>query len=338
MRCRGVLWSPRHLGIRSGKRAWVLRHSRRLRCCRVCHAAGLRRAGHLRILRSGRIRSRWIRAGISGRCGGRRRRETSLILRGHRKLRRARHRSAGELRRGRVLGSGRVLWSRRVRYVSERGLRVSLRCRALRIGHRRILPTCLWRLRILRHRAGHGLSRHLWVLRRILLSGNRLTSAGRNASLRKGTLRRRKRGHGRQFTRRAWHAARIWSRHATHFPRLAEAQRRHDCRTRIIRRSPTCSRRNFSPLSPLLFLVSNLPVPCRCGKETRGHVSFYDDRTGCRARPTAPPAVAKTLLKGSTTAGRCVILRFSHDAGWSSPVAREAHNLEVAGSNPVPAT
>src|SRR6185437_15340192 len=27
----------------------------------------------------------------------------------------------------------------------------------------------------------------------------------------------------------------------------------------------------------------------------------------------------------------------AHDAGWSSPVAREAHNLEVAGSNPVPA-
>ena len=24
-------------------------------------------------------------------------------------------------------------------------------------------------------------------------------------------------------------------------------------------------------------------------------------------------------------------------AGWSSPVAREAHNLEVTGSNPVPA-
>src|SRR5262245_35330989 len=29
---------------------------------------------------------------------------------------------------------------------------------------------------------------------------------------------------------------------------------------------------------------------------------------------------------------------FKNDAGWSSPVAREAHNLEVAGSNPVPAT
>ena len=31
-------------------------------------------------------------------------------------------------------------------------------------------------------------------------------------------------------------------------------------------------------------------------------------------------------------------LGFTHVAGWSSPVAREAHNLEVTGSNPVPAT
>ena len=26
------------------------------------------------------------------------------------------------------------------------------------------------------------------------------------------------------------------------------------------------------------------------------------------------------------------------DAGWSSPVARQAHNLKVVGSNPTPAT
>jgi hypothetical protein len=32
------------------------------------------------------------------------------------------------------------------------------------------------------------------------------------------------------------------------------------------------------------------------------------------------------------------VTKNEHDAGWSSPVAREAHNLEVAGSNPVPAT
>src|SRR5690242_8924166 len=30
--------------------------------------------------------------------------------------------------------------------------------------------------------------------------------------------------------------------------------------------------------------------------------------------------------------------RFDGDAGWSSPVARQAHNLKVAGSNPAPAT
>ncbi len=30
--------------------------------------------------------------------------------------------------------------------------------------------------------------------------------------------------------------------------------------------------------------------------------------------------------------------RLDHDAGWSSPVARWAHNPKVAGSNPAPAT
>ena len=32
------------------------------------------------------------------------------------------------------------------------------------------------------------------------------------------------------------------------------------------------------------------------------------------------------------------ILRHSFGAGWSSPVARRAHNPKVAGSNPAPAT
>jgi hypothetical protein len=33
-----------------------------------------------------------------------------------------------------------------------------------------------------------------------------------------------------------------------------------------------------------------------------------------------------------------IALRLSVDAGWSSPVARQAHNLKVVGSNPTPAT
>ena len=32
------------------------------------------------------------------------------------------------------------------------------------------------------------------------------------------------------------------------------------------------------------------------------------------------------------------ILDTLHIAGWSSPVARQAHNLKVVGSNPTPAT
>ena len=38
--------------------------------------------------------------------------------------------------------------------------------------------------------------------------------------------------------------------------------------------------------------------------------------------------------------GRCRALKsqLSFDAGWSSLVARQAHNLKVAGSNPAPAT
>ena len=39
---------------------------------------------------------------------------------------------------------------------------------------------------------------------------------------------------------------------------------------------------------------------------------------------------------GKTAAGPCPDLEI--DAGWSSPVARQAHNLEVVGSNPTPAT
>ncbi len=31
-------------------------------------------------------------------------------------------------------------------------------------------------------------------------------------------------------------------------------------------------------------------------------------------------------------------LSWFFDAGWSSPVARQAHNLKVVGSNPTPAT
>ena len=71
----------------------------------------------------------------------------------------------------------------------------------------------------------------------------------------------------------------------------------------------------------------------------------------CPARVTKGPRPPKNLAVLSTNAeimvnypswkygtGRLGSPSPSHNAGWSSPVAREAHNLEVAGSNPVPAT
>src|SRR5690242_2673438 len=42
-----------------------------------------------------------------------------------------------------------------------------------------------------------------------------------------------------------------------------------------------------------------------------------------------------TPIPYTSTVGRLPAFNI---AGWSSPVAREAHNLEVVGSNPAPAT
>src|SRR3954447_3005380 len=49
-----------------------------------------------------------------------------------------------------------------------------------------------------------------------------------------------------------------------------------------------------------------------------------------------PFAVLKMPLSRVSRSG--VFVWRNGDAGWSSPVARQAHNLKVAGSNPAPAT
>jgi len=47
---------------------------------------------------------------------------------------------------------------------------------------------------------------------------------------------------------------------------------------------------------------------------------------------------AKKIIKFALRARREKYICYYIGAGWSSPVAREAHNLEVVGSNPAPAT
>src|SRR5690349_10327255 len=52
-----------------------------------------------------------------------------------------------------------------------------------------------------------------------------------------------------------------------------------------------------------------------------------------------PFAMLKMPLSRLSRSGVFVWRRWPPgDAGWSSPVARQAHNLKVAGSNPAPAT
>src|SRR5215213_587913 len=57
--------------------------------------------------------------------------------------------------------------------------------------------------------------------------------------------------------------------------------------------------------------------------------------------PPGPPTTPPHHRRHDLVAVVVVIATRAHrgtDAGWSSPVARQAHNLKVAGSNPAPAT
>ena len=69
--------------------------------------------------------------------------------------------------------------------------------------------------------------------------------------------------------------------------------------------------------------------------------------TGSRLnQPEGGPSAWKPGKKPGLDRGKAIAytapplwkLSRSRDAGWSSPVARQAHNLKVTGSNPVPAT
>src|SRR5262245_59120356 len=57
------------------------------------------------------------------------------------------------------------------------------------------------------------------------------------------------------------------------------------------------------------------------------------------ARPVVHRAAARALPAAAEPSPPRAVIRFTNNgAGWSSSVARWAHNPEVAGSNPVPAT
>src|SRR3990167_2925576 len=76
-------------------------------------------------------------------------------------------------------------------------------------------------------------------------------------------------------------------------------------------------------------------------------ISIYDFFENTLILFLYPSYLSLILIKKlSTKEGKVAMVRtilrvfspFFSVAGWSSPVARQAHNLKVAGSNPAPAT
>ena len=77
------------------------------------------------------------------------------------------------------------------------------------------------------------------------------------------------------------------------------------------------------------------------GRETSLRRWYYCSSTGRVGRRQAlKHAHIRTKTHSQFIKGRTQKVRplSFGDAGWSSPVARQAHNLKVVGSNPTPAT
>src|SRR5690606_6734075 len=64
--------------------------------------------------------------------------------------------------------------------------------------------------------------------------------------------------------------------------------------------------------------------------------------TGCEGRRRCARGLffcpRRAIRRPSNSRVAAYIVGTTSGAGWSSPVARQAHNLKVAGSNPAPAT
>ena len=72
------------------------------------------------------------------------------------------------------------------------------------------------------------------------------------------------------------------------------------------------------------------------GAEARVRPIYSFKKSRCRVTPSG--GFFDLLACGPVRVKRAGVAGQSVDAGWSSPVARQAHNLKVVGSNPTPAT
>src|SRR5947209_6988817 len=107
---------------------------------------------------------------------------------------------------------------------------------------------------------------------------------------------------------------------------------------------------SFFCLSPAWWLLRSDKTRSHpeLGRQTLQRRWYYVSRPGRVGRCQACQGQKNSSSTGQRTSedGRRIdvfcprysVLRPLFGAGWSSPVARQAHNLKVTGSNPVPAT
>ena len=106
--------------------------------------------------------------------------------------------------------------------------------------------------------------------------------------------------------------------------------------TRRRRRPPLPNPRRSSPAWWLLRDDRTRSHP-ELGRQTSQRPWYCVSRPGRVGRRQARQDRRCPSLLTPSTCRRCNNTD-GHDAGWSSPVARQAHNLKAAGSNPAPAT
>jgi hypothetical protein len=78
-------------------------------------------------------------------------------------------------------------------------------------------------------------------------------------------------------------------------------------------------------------------VLCLKARESRS-LPGLPDPSATLSRPCYLVSFLPCLVQAGFSCLKGMWLFASSGAGWSSPVARQAHNLKVAGSNPAPAT
>jgi hypothetical protein len=70
--------------------------------------------------------------------------------------------------------------------------------------------------------------------------------------------------------------------------------------------------------------------------ESRSSPGFLSSKNSSSSKPSSQCHTSRNDSTG--TKPKAIVPGKRASAGWSSPVARQAHNLKVAGSNPAPAT